>query len=159
MRYDRLDACCGNREWWRGKNKSRVVFVDKLIEVKPSIVADFTVLPFKDDCFEEIWFDPPHLIRNDLKHWTNKSEALKKFGNWPTRRSWESALDAVNVEFSRVASSACRLIVKIIDGKDRRVTKRSDLSRLTRWTGTFSDRRSGMGWSSNRTVWGIFSKL
>lgn len=118
------------------------------------LVADFTSLPFRDGSFSRIYFDPPHLIRNDVKHF---NPSYFKFGNWPCRRDWETALDRVNVEFRRVIKPRGLLFVKIIDGKDRRVTKIADLNRLTSWDCIdLQIRPSSMGWSSCKTINAVF---
>lgn len=90
-----LDACCGSRMFWFDKNNPDVLFIDKrsetvtakdrdkvrTIEVKPDIIADFTDLPFKDESFYMVVFDPPH-----LKSLGETSWMAKKYGklteNW-----------------------------------------------------------------------------
>ena len=70
-----LDACCGSRMFWFDKHNHLALFVDnrsetvtakdrdkvRTIEVKPDIIADFTNLPFEDNSFYMVVFDPPHL--------------------------------------------------------------------------------------------------
>lgn len=34
--------------------------------VAPDVIADYTSLPFMDNCFDMILFDPPHLVRKEL---------------------------------------------------------------------------------------------
>ena len=90
-----LDACCGSRMFWFDRNDPRALFVDKrretcqadsrrgrrAVEINPDLVADFTNLPFKDDVFNLVVFDPPHLTRNGRDSWM-----AKKYGtlglNW-----------------------------------------------------------------------------
>ncbi len=71
-----LDACCGGRSFWFDKNDARTTFVDKrretivwsgnqrpgrtAVEVNPDHLADFTNLPFPDNTFAHVVFDPPH---------------------------------------------------------------------------------------------------
>jgi SAM-dependent methyltransferase len=76
-----LDACCGSRMFWFDRADLRAVFVDKRREthtlpdvssaggsrelvIDPDIVADFTALPFPDNRFAVVIFDPPHFARN-----------------------------------------------------------------------------------------------
>ncbi len=68
-----LDACCGSRMFWFDKKNPSVIFIDKrsetvtakdrdkirTIEIKPDVVADFTNLPFDDNSFYMVVFDPP----------------------------------------------------------------------------------------------------
>lgn len=68
-----LDACCGSKLFWFDKNNPDVEFCDirkldrmqyypgRYIEVNPGTVCDFTALPFVDDSFHLVVFDPPHL--------------------------------------------------------------------------------------------------
>ena len=67
-----LDACCGSRMMWFDRQNPLAVFVDKrkemmtlcdgrILEVNPDVVADFTQLPFADETFYLVVFDPPHL--------------------------------------------------------------------------------------------------
>jgi len=76
-----LDACCGSRMFWFNKADPRAVFVDKRREthpidigtpgtvgrspivVNPDMLADFTELPFPDESFALVVFDPPHIER------------------------------------------------------------------------------------------------
>lgn len=94
-----LDACCGGKMFWFDKSNPNVVFVDNRVmdkqiiwkskdgkeereyEVKPDIVADFQNLPFPDNSFFHVVFDPPHLTRAGETSWL-----AKKYGrldeNW-----------------------------------------------------------------------------
>jgi ubiquinone/menaquinone biosynthesis C-methylase UbiE len=93
-----LDVCCGSRMFWFDRNDNRAVFVDKrheshtladasskggsrVLNIDPDIQADFTALPFDDDSFSLVVFDPPHLNRAGKNGWL-----AKKYGvlgmNW-----------------------------------------------------------------------------
>lgn len=68
-----LDACCGSKMFWFDKDNPNVEFCDnrtmerteyypgRYIEIKPDTVCDFTALPFADNSFYLVVFDPPHL--------------------------------------------------------------------------------------------------
>lgn len=70
-----LDACCGSRMFWFDKNNPECLFMDKrretltakdedkirTIEINPDVVADFTDMPFEDNSFYMVVFDPPHM--------------------------------------------------------------------------------------------------
>lgn len=67
-----LDACCGSRMFWFDKNNQNVVFADvrneehtlcdgRLLEINPDVLHDFTNMPFADESFYHVVFDPPHL--------------------------------------------------------------------------------------------------
>ena len=70
-----LDACCGGRMFYFEKKDPRVLFQDirnfettlcdgRHFEVKPDIQADFTNMPYPDESFFMVVFDPPHLLGN-----------------------------------------------------------------------------------------------
>lgn len=65
-----LDATCGSRMMWFDKNHPEAIFIDKRkgvftaygneIIVSPDIQVDFKNLPFEDESFYLVVFDPPH---------------------------------------------------------------------------------------------------
>lgn len=70
-----LDACCGGKMFYFDKHDSRVLFQDirsvsttlcdvRKFEVKPDVQADFADMPYADNTFSLVVFDPPHLVRN-----------------------------------------------------------------------------------------------
>ena len=69
-----LDACCGSRMFWFDKKNPLVLFADirdeehtlcdgRSLKVHPDIVSDFTDMPFLDESFKLVVFDPPHLLK------------------------------------------------------------------------------------------------
>ena len=75
-----LDMCCGPRMMWFDKHDHRAVYIDKRrerhamnrpmrgtvewTETDPDQIVDFTALPFPDDTFDHVVFDPPHFDRS-----------------------------------------------------------------------------------------------
>lgn len=69
-----LDACCGSKMFWFNREHEETVYMDnrtldttlcdgrKLI-VKPDVIADFRKMPFEDESFHLVVFDPPHLVK------------------------------------------------------------------------------------------------
>jgi hypothetical protein len=76
-----LDACCGSRMFWFDKENLIVEFCDirevpnhefypnRYIEIKPDTVCDFTDLPFEDNTFKLVVFDPSHLLKAGDTSW------------------------------------------------------------------------------------------
>lgn len=75
-----LDPCCGSKMFWFDKNNQGVLFADirkekhilcdnRVLNIEPDIVMDFRKMPFADNTFKLIVFDPPHLIRVGKKSW------------------------------------------------------------------------------------------
>lgn len=78
-----LDACCGTRAFWFNREDPRALYIDKRNEtcavdvgtpgtigrspivVAPDAVADFTAMPFSDESFHLVVFDPPHVQRQE----------------------------------------------------------------------------------------------
>lgn len=59
-----LDATGGTRQMWPCKNPPLVVFMDKNLESyrPPDVFGVWEHLPFKDNAFETVIFDPPHKL-------------------------------------------------------------------------------------------------
>ena len=83
-----LDACCGSRMFWFDKQNPDVVFADnreletalcdgRKLLVKPDIKMDFRNMPYEDNSFKVVVFDPPHLIHAGEKSWLRQKD-------WPT---------------------------------------------------------------------------
>ncbi|MEG1540257.1 MAG: methyltransferase domain-containing protein [Muribaculaceae bacterium] len=114
-----LDACCGSRMFWFDKNNPNVLFVDirketvtakdrdkiRTIEVNPDVVADFTNLPFDDESFHMVVFDPPHLITLGDTSWM-----AKKYGKLP--KNWQEVISKGFDECMRVLKPNGTLIFK-----------------------------------------------
>ena len=117
-----LDACCGSRMFWFDKNNPNVLFIDKRsesltandsscksglrhIDIKPDMVADFTEMPFENDRFNMVVFDPPHLKTLGENSWM-----AKKYGRLPD--DWQFMLQKGFKECMRVLKPNGTLIFK-----------------------------------------------
>lgn len=78
-----LDACCGSKMFWFDKDNEDVLFMDireethtlcdnRTLEIKPDVVADFRNMPFEEESFYLVVFDPPHLLRAGDNSWLAK---------------------------------------------------------------------------------------
>ncbi len=87
-----LDACCGSRMFWFDKANPFAIFVDKreerhtlcdgrILEITPDIVADFTNLPFANETFYLVVFDPPHMTSLGENAWLAKKYG-RLLGDW-----------------------------------------------------------------------------
>lgn len=94
-----LDPCCGSKMFWFDRNNPDVMFCDVReiddeviwrakdgkgechLTVKPDVVCSVTDLPFDDNTFWHVVFDPPQLLRLGATSWI-----AKKYGrlddNW-----------------------------------------------------------------------------
>lgn len=88
-----LDPCCGSKMFHFDPDNPDVVFGDirreqhvlcdgRVLDINPDQIMDYTDLPFADETFRVVVFDPPHLIRGGDKSWM-----VKKYGrlsDWQT---------------------------------------------------------------------------
>lgn len=88
-----LDVCCGPKMFWFQKNRKDTVYMDireyedilcdgRKLEIKPDVIGDFRNIPFPDNSFKLVVFDPPHLAKVGHNSWL-----AKKYGqlseSWP----------------------------------------------------------------------------
>ena len=111
-----LDACCGSRMFWFDKTNPDVLFADirnedhelcdgRTLKIRPDIEMDFTNMPFQDNTFKMVVFDPPHLNKLGKNTWM-----AQKYGVLlPT---WETDIKAGLDECMRVLKPDGTLIFK-----------------------------------------------
>ena len=89
-----LDATYGSRSMWFDKKNPNTIYADKrrekhilcdgrTLEVSPDIQMDFTKMPFEDNKFSLVVFDPPHLHKLGKNAWMAKKYGVL-FPNWET---------------------------------------------------------------------------
>jgi len=111
-----LDVCCGPRMMWFDKENPLAMFVDirkesfiacdgRTINIDPDLIADFRSLPFDDNSFKLVVFDPPH------DRYAGKNSFLaQKYGK--LSETWESDLSKGFNECMRVLCDDGILIFK-----------------------------------------------
>ena len=111
-----LDVACGGKMMWFDKSDPRVVFGDirraeltlvdgRKFVVSPDVQFDFRALPFPDNTFQMVVFDPPHLLRAGPRSW----QAAKYGKLAPT---WEDDLRQGFAECWRVLKVGGVLVFK-----------------------------------------------
>lgn len=111
-----LDACCGSKMFWFDKNRKDTVYMDnrqledtlcdgRKLEINPDVLADFRNIPFNDNTFYLVVFDPPHLVQVGEKSWL-----AKKYGKLQT--NWKQDISQGFKECMRVLKSNGILIFK-----------------------------------------------
>lgn len=112
-----LDPCCGSRMFWFDRKNTDVVFGDKRTEqhilcdgrtlrIEPDVTLDFTAMPFDDEQFKLVVFDPPHLHTAGPKSWM-----ATKYGKL-TKDTWRDDLRAAFAECFRVLDADGVLVFK-----------------------------------------------
>lgn len=118
-----LDACCGPRMMWFDSKDRRALFIDKRQEtwpmagvndtrrapivVAPDMVADFTDMPFPDNSFYLVVFDPPHIKASRAGQ---RGRFKKIYGVLP--KDWQALLSAGFRECFRVLRPHGTLVFK-----------------------------------------------
>ena len=118
-----LDPCCGSKMFWFDKNNPDVVFCDvrevdnevvwrsktggeeHRLSVHPDVICDVTSLPFDDNSFWHVVFDPPHLLRVRDDAWL-----CKKYGK--LNEDWKTFIHDASCECMRVLKPNGTLIFK-----------------------------------------------
>lgn len=118
-----LDATCSSRMMWFNKQHPAALYVDKRIvhdeaiwksgngestrylNIEPDVIADFTNLPFDDNSFSLVVFDPPHLMKINETAWL-----AKKYGKLD--QDWKQTLHDGFWECMRVLKPYGTLIFK-----------------------------------------------
>ena len=119
-----LDPCCGGRMMWFdphnpdvafGENRAETLTVrdrshgrvdgTRTLHICPDVALDFRALPYADDSFHLVVFDPPHLVKAGPQSWL-----AAKYGK--LGKDWESDLRSGFSECFRVLKPHGTLIFK-----------------------------------------------
>lgn len=151
-----LDACCGGRQFWFQKKHQNVLYVDNRVhtaeklsngqtfEVRPDEVVDFRKMPYADETFNLVVFDPPHLIGAGKRGWQ-----AKKYGCL-SRETWREDLMLGFYNCFNVLKTGGFLIFKW----NEESVKVSEILKLTTRTPLFGH-KSG---KQSKTHWIVFMK-
>ena len=142
-----LDACCGPKMFWYDKGNPNVLFMDKRrleeklpggrdLVINPDIVADFRNMPFTDNTFSLVVFDPPHLINAGDKSWL-----ARKYGTLDPI-TWKYDLQRGFNECMRVLKPQGTLMFKWSEGQ----IPTSEVLKLFPQDPLFEDKRSKTRW-------------
>ena len=150
-----LDPCCGSRMFWFDSQDERTVFGDirreshtladssskggsRQLTVAPDEMIDFRNLPYGDNHFHLVVFDPPHLVKNGRTGWL-----AKKYGKLGD--SWQSDISAGFRECFRVLRPFGTLVFKWNE-QDIRVSEILALTPHKPLFGNRSGKRSQSHW-------------
>lgn len=142
-----LDACCGSKMFWFQKNRPDTVYMDireyhgtlsdgRELHISPDIVADFRDMPFEDESFHLVVFDPPHLVRAGENGWM-----AKKYGRLD-KENWREDLRKGFDECMRVLKPNGTLIFKWNEDQ----IKIGEILKEINYQPLFGDKRSKTHW-------------
>lgn len=119
-----IDVCCGSRMMWFDRKDPRAVFADqrsesitvtdnsrgnlsgqRVLTIEPDFLMDFRNMPFPDDSFKLVAFDPPHLIHAGPRSWL-----AAKYGR--LGKDWRDDLRKGFAECFRVLEPGGTLVFK-----------------------------------------------
>lgn len=120
-----LDATCGGRSIWFDKEEPHTLYCDiregeysveygkdgrfvQKIEIRPDVLCDFSNMPFADESFRLVVFDPPHAQGVKESSWM-----FKKYGVLPD--NWEQLIKRGVDECLRVLKPYGVLVFKWSD--------------------------------------------
>lgn len=118
-----LDATCSYKRKWP---RFATVRIDVRPETKPDIVMDAKDLKFPDNYFDEIYCDPPHIIRKstDLTNVNlhrrligRELSMLQRFWFWKNTDEWLDFVKKTNDEFYRCLKPKGLLYYKMTEAK------------------------------------------
>lgn len=114
-----LDACCGGMMFYFDKDHDKLLTMDRRqgkedlsrfgrsnLMIEPDIIGDFKDLPFPDESFYHIVFDPPHLI-----HGGDNSYMIQKYGKL-NKDSWKEDISKGFKECFRVLKHHGTMVFK-----------------------------------------------
>ena len=146
-----LDACCGSKMFWFDKNHRDTIFMDnrelketlcegrKLI-INPDVVADFREMPFSDNSFYLVVFDPPHLLRAGENSWLRKKYGILE-------STWQNDIKQGFRECMRVLN---QMELWFLNGDEEQIKLKEILSAIE-YKPLFGNKKS-------KTHWLIFMK-
>lgn len=142
-----LDACCGSRMFWFDKENENTVFMDnrkidtklcdgRRLVIKPDLIADFKDIPFEDNTFYIVVFDPPHLKQAGENSWL-----AKKYGTLD-KQTWPQDIQQGFNECMRVLKPNGTLIFKWNEEQ----IKLKDILKVIEYKPLFGNKRAKIHW-------------
>lgn len=128
MEEDILDATCGGRSIWHPKNKDRddTLYIDnreldsgftgqegRTYGVNPDEIQDFRNLPYENESFKLVVFDPPHIVKENGME--NLSGYVEKSYGALNAETWQHDIEKGFEELFRVLETGVTLIFKFAD--------------------------------------------
>ena len=155
---DILDACCGSRMFWFDKKRADVLYMDirngthveythengtvSEWNILPDIQGDFRKMPFDNESFSMVVFDPPHTVYGNPDSFINAKYGLLD------KKSWKEDLRKGFTECMRVLKDGGFLIFKWSECNIR----------ISELKGIFPNRPMFGQKTNAKTMWLVFRK-
>ena len=160
-----LDATCGFRALWYQKNHPFVTYMDKrkgkfvsyispkdkrYYDINPDVVATWDNMPFEDETFDMVLFDPPHIIKKP-----GKPSRLEIEYTILNKDTWRKDLEIAFRELFRVLKSEGFLVFKWCESN----AKIMDVIKLSPYQPLFSNKSLTNNPNGKDTYMVIFLKF
>jgi len=148
-----LDATAGNRMMWKHKNPPDTIFLDKEVRLRipPDIFAVWENLPFRNDVFNCVIFDPPHSVKRGVNSYFNEDpKGGRWYGAFRNKMHFLTSMVKASSEFLRVSK---RLCFKWYEGD---LSLWNVLPLFSGWKKIFESYTTGRGIGRKRTYWVTF---
>jgi len=154
-----LDACCGGRMFWFNKHHPNVLYIDKRTHLKggnkyrpnftvePDMLVDFRDMPFEDNSFKLVVFDPPHAFN------AKTGSVIGDYYGQLDKDNWKTDIRKGFDECWRVLENYGILILKWNEVN----VKRAELLKILPIEPLFGQRPGGRGYGG--THWLCFMKF
>lgn len=158
-----LDVTCSSKRRWPAQADLRF---DRDPSARPDVVADAGCLPLPDASVDELYCDPPHMVKSyasksgrvflDKQSMAQvvgpkmeaKAHEYRRFGLWPSMVDYFQFLDRCDAEWARVIKPGGLVHYKTTDGSRSHGTtiRRTDaIARLTRFELVAEEREVSRG--------------
>lgn len=154
-----LDACCGGRMMWFDKKHPLTLYVDKRIHERgenkhrpnfsciPDEIVDFRNMPYKDNTFKLVVFDPPHIFN------ASKGSVIGDYYGHLNKETWMNDIKSGFDECLRVVDNYGVVIFKWNEVN----VKRGEVLKVLEKEPLFGQRPGGRGYGG--THWLCFMKI
>ena len=163
-----LDATCGTKSMWFQKNHPLVTYMDKrsgnflywnktkaektVVKINPDVVSEWKDMPFDNNHFDMVLFDPPHIIqKGDSKN----PIKMEVYYSYLPKDSWREILKDGIDELFRVLKPEGVFVFKWAETK----VSIDEILKLFPYPPIFGNRTKDLNKAKNDTVhWLLFLK-
>jgi len=143
-----LDLSAGSRSIWFNRLHPSTVYVDIRPEMIPSVIADTQQLPFKENFFDLVVFDPPHVT-------CGPRSVMAKYYSSMEAEDIKRLIQLTSNEAYRVTTSTALMAFK---WNDHDVKLERVIKLMEGWEPLFGQRVAGRTKHRSGTYWCMLRK-